>query len=242
LIKFEDGIEGGIWTVTGGFGVAIDLPPAAYPVCVETVYVRIGTVTTQPMTVDILDGSSGSPGTVLATWTVTANASAMNAIVITPDNVVISGGRFFVCARGDMQFSYEVLTPISYRAWEYANGWIPYRSRDVQDMIIRASVRGVSTDVRQTLDVIPDEFSLEQNYPNPFNPTTEIGFGIADLGLVSLKVYDILGREVATLVNEVKQPGEYTVQWDASRQASGVYLYRLQASSFVKTKKLLLLR
>ncbi|MBI5471921.1 MAG: T9SS type A sorting domain-containing protein [Ignavibacteriae bacterium] len=99
----------------------------------------------------------------------------------------------------------------------------------------------------------PREYALLQNYPNPFNPTTTIkyqipnsnrqmGFGVSYLGFVSLKVFDILGREVAMLVNEVKQPGTYSVQWDASGIASGVYLYRLQAGSFVQTKKLVVLR
>jgi hypothetical protein len=85
---------------------------------------------------------------------------------------------------------------------------------------------------------LPQRFLLEQNCPNPFNPTTEIGMRIAKGGLVSLKVFDVLGREVATLVNEVKQPGVYTVRWDASGVASGVYLYRLTASAFVETRKM----
>ncbi|MGA2625185.1 MAG: T9SS type A sorting domain-containing protein [Bacteroidota bacterium] len=89
---------------------------------------------------------------------------------------------------------------------------------------------------------IPDHYALDQNYPNPFNPTTDFGFRIVDCGLVTLKVYDVLGREVATLVNEVKQPGAYTVTWDASRMPSGIYFYRLQTGRFTATKKLLLLK
>ena len=85
-------------------------------------------------------------------------------------------------------------------------------------------------------------FALLQNYPNPFNPTTKIEFRIANREFVSLSVYDVLGREVATLVNEVKQPGEYAVQFDASTFAGGVYFYRLHAGSFVQTKKLCLIR
>ena len=89
---------------------------------------------------------------------------------------------------------------------------------------------------------VPKIFGLSQNYPNPFNPVTTFQFSIVNRQLTILKVYDILGREVATLVNEVKQPGVYTVQWDASRQSSGVYFYRLQSGSFVDVKKLILLR
>ena len=89
---------------------------------------------------------------------------------------------------------------------------------------------------------IPDKFVLEQNYPNPFNPTTNLRFTIAELRLVTLKVYDMLGREVATLVNERKEAGVYSLQFDGSGLASGVYLYRLQAGEFTQTRKLLLLK
>lgn len=81
-------------------------------------------------------------------------------------------------------------------------------------------------------------FELSQNYPNPFNPRTEVRFRVQDAGFTCLKVYDVLGREIATLVEEAKQPGEYTVKWDASSFASGMYFYRLEAGSFVETKKL----
>ncbi|MGA2624391.1 MAG: T9SS type A sorting domain-containing protein [Bacteroidota bacterium] len=88
----------------------------------------------------------------------------------------------------------------------------------------------------------PLRFSLKQNYPNPFNPNTNFEFRIANFGFVSLKVYDMLGREVATLVNEVKQPGEYAVRWNAEGIASGVYFYRLTAGSCREVKKMLYLR
>lgn len=89
---------------------------------------------------------------------------------------------------------------------------------------------------------IPNIYTLQQNYPNPFNPSTNISFTLPYQSHVSLKVYDILGKEVATLVNEVKAAGSYTKQWNASQFASGVYFYRLTAGSFYETKKLLLLK
>ncbi|MDZ7766259.1 MAG: T9SS type A sorting domain-containing protein [Melioribacteraceae bacterium] len=76
---------------------------------------------------------------------------------------------------------------------------------------------------------IVNKFSLSQNYPNPFNPTTSIKYQVSSSEKVILKVYDILGREIKTLVNEVKSPGSYEVQFDASQLASGVYFYRLTA-------------
>ncbi len=88
----------------------------------------------------------------------------------------------------------------------------------------------------------PLTFALEQNYPNPFNPATEIRYQTSEVGRVTLKVYDVLGREAATLVNGQKSPGTYTVNFDGSRFASGVYFYRLQAGNFVSTKRMVLLK
>jgi len=89
---------------------------------------------------------------------------------------------------------------------------------------------------------IPTQYSLSQNYPNPFNPATNIEFRIADFGFVTLKVYDVLGIEVAALVNEDKPAGSYQVSFDASQLSSGIYFYTLIAGSFVETKKMMLLK
>ena len=87
---------------------------------------------------------------------------------------------------------------------------------------------------------LPSTASLEQNFPNPFNPTTDIRFRTADHGFVTLKVYDLLGREVMMLVNSVVKPGAHTVRWDATGQPSGVYYCRLLAGNFSETRKLIL--
>lgn len=86
------------------------------------------------------------------------------------------------------------------------------------------------------------EYSLSSNYPNPFNPSTVISYALPQSGLVTLKVYDILGNEVATLVNEVKSEGIHSVNFDASGLPSGVYIYKMQAGDFVQTKKMMLLK
>jgi len=87
------------------------------------------------------------------------------------------------------------------------------------------------------------EFNLEQNFPNPFNPSTRISFSIANNERVTLKVYDILGTEVAELIsNEQRAAGSYEVNFDASRLASGTYIYKLQAGDFIQTKKMILLK
>jgi photosystem II stability/assembly factor-like uncharacterized protein len=113
-------------------------------------------------------------------------------------------------------------------------------------------VVGVSGDLSYN-NPIPTKYSLSQNYPNPFNPTTNFQFSIsnppagvhgtqAGSQLTILKVYDVLGREVETLVNELLNPGTYNVKWDASRYSSGVYFYRLQSGSFTDIKKMVLMR
>lgn len=89
---------------------------------------------------------------------------------------------------------------------------------------------------------IPNYYSLSQNYPNPFNPTTKISYTLPKAGNVELKVYDLLGREVATLVNETKQPGMYSVDFNASNLASGVYFYSIKANDFSAVKKMILVK
>lgn len=97
---------------------------------------------------------------------------------------------------------------------------------------------------------IPNQFALEQNYPNPFNPTTKIKYTIPSVGtslmkflqFVQLKVYDVIGNEVATLVNEEKPAGSYEVTFDASQLSSGIYFYTLKAGSFIETKKMILMK
>ncbi|MDI6803891.1 MAG: T9SS type A sorting domain-containing protein, partial [Bacteroidota bacterium] len=78
---------------------------------------------------------------------------------------------------------------------------------------------------------IPAEYVLEQNHPNPFNPTTQIGYALPEASYVTLKVYDVLGREVEQLVDGYKETGYYEVEWDASQFSSGLYFYKLVVSS-----------
>src|SRR5437762_37650 len=88
----------------------------------------------------------------------------------------------------------------------------------------------------------PKAYSLSQNYPNPFNPVTVIRFQIAHSGSVKLQVFDVLGRVVATLVDDLKGPGSYAASWDAGNVASGMYVYRLAAGNFVQVRKLMVMK
>ena len=94
----------------------------------------------------------------------------------------------------------------------------------------------VSTNVE-----VPSEYKLE-NYPNPFNPTTTISYQLPEAGMVTLKIYDMLGKEVATLVNEVKQAGYYSTTFDAGKLASGIYISTIQTNNFTQSKKMLLVK
>jgi glycosidase len=102
---------------------------------------------------------------------------------------------------------------------------------------------GIFLDVEETGDnYLPTEYNLSQNYPNPFNPSTTINYSVINSELVKIKVYDILGREVKLLVNEIKQPGNYEIQFDASGLANGIYLYKIESGKFIQTKKMILIK
>lgn len=96
--------------------------------------------------------------------------------------------------------------------------------------------------ITNIINVIPVEYSLEQNFPNPFNPVTNLEFVIPKWGFVSLRVYNMLGEEVAILVNADLNPGKYNYQFDGNAFSSGTYFYKLQAEGFIEIKKMLLLK
>ena len=100
----------------------------------------------------------------------------------------------------------------------------------------------VILNVNEAGKVVPGQHVLEQNYPNPFNPHTHFRFTIGNLQFVQLQIFDLLGQQVAVLVNEQKNPGSYEVQWDATNFSSGIYFYQLRAGDFLETRKLMLLK
>ena len=113
--------------------------------------------------------------------------------------------------------------------------------------LVNVSIEGSSSVEKDSSEIIavnslPLDYSLSQNYPNPFNPSTNIQFSIPQQSFVTLKVYDILGSEIATLVNEQKAAGKYEVNFDASSLSSGVYIYKIQAGSFISSKKMILIK
>ena len=107
---------------------------------------------------------------------------------------------------------------------------------------IEVFAKSGASSVEQDKNVIPTGYTLSQNYPNPFNPSTQIRFTITQTGMTSLKVYDVMGREVATLVDESMSPGAYTVKFDASHLSSGTYMYVLTSGSARLTNKMMLVK
>lgn len=121
---------------------------------------------------------------------------------------------------------------------------VPYAyTLDPTDSIPSIIANGVRTGVEKNNSLqLPFKFALEQNFPNPFNPTTVISYQLSVMRKVNLKVYDILGREVITLVDETKSPGSYVTVWNAANMPSGIYFCRLTAGGFTQVRKLVLIK
>jgi len=119
------------------------------------------------------------------------------------------------------------------------NGRIYASAFDYGMMILQNEI---TTDIEEEIEIVPEEFTLRQNYPNPFNPSTRISYSLPSAGFVSLKVYDVLGNEIATLVNENKLAGNYEADFIGGNLASGVYLYVLRYENQIYSKKMMLLK
>jgi len=113
------------------------------------------------------------------------------------------------------------------------------RTVSIDSNLVVGNATGISDDTGTNL---PVKFALEQNYPNPFNPSTSIAFDLPRTSNVALKIYDMLGKEMATLVSDRLSAGSYSYEWEAKNFASGVYLYRLQAGNYVETRKMVLMK
>jgi hypothetical protein len=140
----------------------------------------------------------------------------------------------------DNGVSWSLIDNVPYGTATFASSRVGW-SGGLNEALFKWDSNLLVTGVKQT-PTIAEGFRLEQNYPNPFNPSTVIKFQVPTSKFVMLKVFDMLGREVKTLVNEELKAGSYEKTFDASGLASGVYYYRIHAGNFVETKKLMLLR
>jgi photosystem II stability/assembly factor-like uncharacterized protein len=120
-------------------------------------------------------------------------------------------------------------------------GWIVGGGVGLPGVILHTTNGGVITDVDDEFNTVR-EFVLHQNYPNPFNPTTSIKWQMPESGFVTLKIYDVLDREITTLVNEELSAGKHETSFDASQLSSGIYFYQIKAGNFIQTKKMILIK
>ena len=168
----------------------------------------------------------------------TLNNSEMNAVIVGNFNVVygeISAG-FQHSGKWYEYFSQDSISVTD------VNMNVALNAGDYKIFTDKKIVRpGFITDVEEN-EIIPQDFVLYQNYPNPFNPSTIIGYQLPVTSNVTLKVYDILGREIATLVNEQKPAGKYELKFDGSELASGVYFFTLKTGNYAETKKMILMK
>ena len=162
--------------------------------------------------------------------------SSGNSIVVGTD----TGGVYYSSNNGQswMQKNEGLISPLYFKSLLISNNYI---FAGIDNNIWKRPFYEI-TGIQPPKNTIPDKFSLSQNFPNPFNPSTMISYDIPIDGFVKITVYDFLGREVKTLVNEKQNPGSYQVQFDGSNLASGVYFYKLQAGDFIQTKRMTMLK
>lgn len=140
------------------------------------------------------------------------------------------------------QAAQELATDGSFEMYiAFASGNTKDDAESNMDLAV-AQYENIATSVDDQLNQLPVKFTLEQNYPNPFNPSTSIQYSVPSNENVNLKVYDILGNEVAELVNQNQPAGNYQIKFDASNLTSGIYFYTIKAGSFVQTKKMMLVK
>ncbi|MGA9406406.1 MAG: glycoside hydrolase family 44 protein [Bacteroidota bacterium] len=161
------------------------------------------------------------------------NASVMGNFLVSSSHQILSGRVWELSQSSSKIKEADTVGSISNNSFSY-----PLETASIYHIVLQTSV---ATNVAEK-NIVPDKFELSQNYPNPFNPSTTIAFDLAHQSFVLLRVYNILGQEVATLVDEVRPAGKYREQWNASNLASGMYFYSIRTGSFAQTRKMLLLK
>jgi hypothetical protein len=165
-------------------------------------------------------------------WITLSNGIKNNKIGPADISFVISGGAFSIPAQDSLKVGFAIA------AGETLN---ELRTAIIQS---RIKYRGIISSINEGDKNIPKDFRLYQNYPNPFNPSTAIKYNVPAGGLVTLRIYDLLGREVTTLINEYQQPGIHNFTFNTQNYSlpSGVYFYQLNAGGSIQTKKMILLK
>ena len=166
------------------------------------------------------------------------------ASILVLDTPLVINERLKFYLSGSLFYFLSISQDLGYAIpGQFAFWWTPYVWVEYLPYYfnLKVVVKKNPTDVEVQPELLK-EFSLSQSFPNPFNPSTSIQYAISSTQFVTLKVYDLLGREVATLVNEEKPAGSYDIEFNASQLASGIYFYKLQAGNFVQTRKMILMK
>lgn len=171
-------------------------------------------------------------------------------VIVTLTGIAL--GRVFGAPTVVKKFTFEIVPPPPRQRFWLGDDYLasgfglvggryePGGSTYLSGAIIDSIHWGIIVGVKEQKGLLPEKFDLYQNYPNPFNPTTTINYDVAQKSLISLKVFDLLGREMATLVEDVKEAGLYSVSFQANGLASGVYFYRLETTQTTLAKKMII--
>jgi hypothetical protein len=252
-IRYDDGIPETFYVVDfiyndNKFGIRFT--PSAWP---ATVY-RVEAFTNNansPILVSIYDDEGGLPGTILTGEYpgVTHQLGGVDSFTVTipaTDPPTIDAGDFWVVlsylptSPGAPGIGGDLSAPADNRSWFYTStgGWTNIIG---VDLMVRASVTGGTVSAGEP-GQLPETFALYQNYPNPFNPASLVRFDLPEQSHVTLMVYNLLGEEVARVIDKEMEAGRHSARFDASSLPSGVYFYRLTAGSFVEARKMMVLK
>ncbi len=200
-----------------------------YNTGVANKYLGLGLMTNQTMNFKIIPSTDLLNGfTTQEKWDALSNGVVNDSLGPNGNGYVLGVGPFNLAVNQSEIIGFAILNGTS-----------------AADLIAKNAVAKLkygTVGIKMISTEIPKVFSLSQNYPNPFNPVTRIQFGVPKNELVSIKIYDILGKEVATLVNDFKQAGTYEVDFNASTLSSGVYFYRMQSGYFTDIKRMMVIK
>lgn len=243
---------------SSGFANEFEFPADAYPIWINKAEFESGDLTAAGpawIRVHLMDAgpNQDQPGTVIHEEVIQVTAGNTVYETVLPQPYQLDSGKFAVSVLHLVNSSFGIrieqtnFAPCN-RGWEYTGGFAPDRSRATDNLMIRATITStLGVDVDENENVV-ESYNLAQNFPNPFNPTTQISFQIPETDFASLTVFNVLGQEVKTLVNEKIVGGvNHTAQWDGTdlngnKVASGVYFYKLTSGDFSDIKKMVLLK
>ncbi|MCI0494167.1 S8 family serine peptidase, partial [candidate division KSB1 bacterium] len=257
-IYYDDGTpESGVSVTTPGERLAVRFTPTSYPATLKLASFYNNRDSNKSLKLNIYDdnGSNGKPGTSLISSSilVVPEPNSWNQVDLSTRDIKVNSGDFYISLEwvvaDDPSLGYDEEFPYAGRSWYYdvaLNNWSNFIEDgdpwDKRDLMIGAGLELTTVVQNEQTKILPQEYALLQNYPNPFNSSTTISFALPKKEFVELKIFDILGREVMMLVNDVKEAGNYQINFISQNVTSGLYIYKIQAGSYSAVKKMLYIR